>query len=155
MQNLINERIKIIRKKYNISQTAFGEAIGLRQATVSQLENREQSPSFETIISILDKFSVSSEWLIKGEGDMFLNTKKLHTNTKQEKDEEAVDLSVDPIVDLNVNDPEEKYIKKVYIDKELKKDNPVNSQYQQMNRLEQLLQDLTYEFAIFRKNFER
>lgn len=67
----MNSRIYALRKALKLNQTAFGERIGLKQNTVSQIETLDYSVSDRNISIICDAFSVSEQWLRTGEGEMF------------------------------------------------------------------------------------
>lgn len=71
----MNSRIKELRNLLNLSQTEFGNKIGLKTSSVSDIE-RSQAPVTErTIISICSVFNVNDKWLKTGKGEIF-NTKK-------------------------------------------------------------------------------
>lgn len=64
----MNERIKKVRKKYNLSQEEFGKRIGIGKTSVSKLESGENRPSEQTIILICKEFNINEVWLRTGEG---------------------------------------------------------------------------------------
>ena len=66
--NDINNRIKELRKRYNLSQQEFGERIGLSKSGVSNIENGIRNVTNKHIKLICSVFDVSEEWL-KGEID--------------------------------------------------------------------------------------
>lgn len=66
------ERIKEIRKSYNLTLEKFGERIGMKKSSVSQLENGINSVTEQTLKSICREFNVSEEWLRTGNGEMFI-----------------------------------------------------------------------------------
>lgn len=66
----MNERIKQVRKNYKLSQTEFGERIGISDAAVSRLESGDNSPSERTVKLICSVFHVSYLWLTTGDGPM-------------------------------------------------------------------------------------
>lgn len=61
--NMINERIKQLRKRHNLTQTEFGEFFGVGKTTVSSWETNNSSPSDEIKIAICKRFNVSMDWL--------------------------------------------------------------------------------------------
>lgn len=67
----MNNRIAIIRKKMNLSQEKFANALGLSQNYIWMLEKGEREPSDRTIADICRIFNISLEWLKTGEGEMF------------------------------------------------------------------------------------
>ena len=74
----MNERILELRKSLNLSQTDFGEQIGMKTSSISDIENNRVQISDRTIIAICSKFNVNEEWLKTGNGNMFLEYDKKH-----------------------------------------------------------------------------
>jgi transcriptional regulator with XRE-family HTH domain len=63
----INERIKDFRKKIGINQSLFASKIGVKQATLSQIENGVIKPSLDLLQKIVTQFDGTSySWLIDG-----------------------------------------------------------------------------------------
>ena len=65
-----NERLKAIRKYYNLSQEKFGEKIGLQKSQISRLEKGQSTITEQVCISVCQIFKIRYEWLKKGEGVM-------------------------------------------------------------------------------------
>lgn len=70
----ICDRIKELRKSLapGVSQTAFGEKLGMSRDMVNNLENDRVEPSEATILLISRTFGVNYHWLKDGEGPMYL-----------------------------------------------------------------------------------
>ena len=68
---MIGERIKELRKALSLTQTAFGERIGLKQNSVALIE-AGRATSDQTIFAICREFRVNEEWLRNGAGEMFI-----------------------------------------------------------------------------------
>ena len=68
----MNTRIKDLRKHLGLTQSEFGEKIGLKGNTITNYENNLRTPSDAVIYSICREFNVSERWLRTGEGEMFL-----------------------------------------------------------------------------------
>ena len=68
----MKNRIKQIRKHYNLNQEDFGKRIGAKQSTVTAYECGNRVPMDVTITSICREFGVNEEWLRTGEGEMFM-----------------------------------------------------------------------------------
>lgn len=74
--NVMKERIKKVRKENNLSQTAFGEKIGVTLGVIKNLEQGKttlSSPLLELMCSI---YSINETWLRTGEGNMFIEKQK-------------------------------------------------------------------------------
>lgn len=66
----INQRIKEVLQKNDLSVTAFSKEVGLPQATVNRQLNGDARVSVGTIKAFLLKFKdISAEWLLRGVGD--------------------------------------------------------------------------------------
>ncbi len=67
------ERVRFIRKNSNINLTLekFGERIGLRKSSLSQIENDINALTDSNIKAICREFNVNENWLRTGEGEMF------------------------------------------------------------------------------------
>lgn len=68
-KNIIGARIKEFRTEQSLSQTAFGEKIGVSQDTVSLWERGKGLPSVLDIIKIIEVFSTEEN---KISADYFL-----------------------------------------------------------------------------------
>lgn len=67
----MNERIKMIREYYKLTQDEFGKRIGSARNTIANYESGNRSPSNSVVLSICREFNVNEEWLRDGSGDMF------------------------------------------------------------------------------------
>lgn len=68
----MNERIKELRKRLDMTQQAFAEKIGIKRNTVAQYEIGRNEPIEAIISSICREFNVNEEWLRTGTGEMFV-----------------------------------------------------------------------------------
>ena len=66
----MNNRIKHVRKSINLTQSAFGERLGVKGNTVTGWESGIREPSSAVIASICREFNVNENWLRTGEGEM-------------------------------------------------------------------------------------
>lgn len=66
----MNERIKQVRKHSQLTQTAFGERIGVKGNTVTGWETGIRVPSDAVVNSICREFGINEKWLRTGEGEM-------------------------------------------------------------------------------------
>lgn len=72
----MKERIKYIRKEKGLTQTEFGEKIGVKGNTVTNYETGLRNPTDAVIRSICREFDVNEEWLRNGTGEMFVQKSK-------------------------------------------------------------------------------
>lgn len=72
MDFAINDRIKELRKALHLSQTAFGEKIGLGRGSIKGLDEKTTNPTESQLRLICEVFNVNPDWLMHGTGEMFL-----------------------------------------------------------------------------------
>lgn len=68
----MQDRIKEIRKHHKLTQTEFGERIGVKGNTITGYETGIRSPSDAVIVSICREFNVNETWLKSGIGEPFV-----------------------------------------------------------------------------------
>lgn len=69
----ILQRIKRLIDAKGLNTNAFALRIGIAQTTLSTYFTKNRYPAYETLHAILYTFpDVSAEWLMRGEGDMFI-----------------------------------------------------------------------------------
>ncbi|MDB5052519.1 MAG: transcriptional regulator [Bacilli bacterium] len=64
----IGKRFKYLRKLAGINQLDFARAIGLSQGRLSDIESNHNKPSADTLISVMEYFGASTDWLLLGLG---------------------------------------------------------------------------------------
>lgn len=65
------ERVKIVRKKSQLTMEQFGERIGnVSKSTISNIENGNRNLTDLMLKSICSEFGINEEWLRTGDGDM-------------------------------------------------------------------------------------
>ena len=67
----MGERIKELRKMLNMTQSEFGEKVGISKSAVQKIEYGTSTPARSTLQLICVTFSVNEKWLVSGEGKMF------------------------------------------------------------------------------------
>ncbi len=68
----LGERIRKLRREFDLTQQEFADRIGSKRNTVATYEIDRSIPSSAIISLICREFNVSEDWLRNGEGDMFL-----------------------------------------------------------------------------------
>lgn len=58
------ERLKLLRKKINITQKQLAESIGLSERGVQSYEISQRKPNYDALIAISDYFKVSIDYLV-------------------------------------------------------------------------------------------
>ncbi len=72
----MKDRIKMVRKAANLTQTSFGERIGVKGNTITNYETGLRNPTDAVILSICREFDVNEKWLRNGTGEMFIQKSK-------------------------------------------------------------------------------
>ena len=75
----MKDRIREIRKHVNLTQTEFGERIGVKGNTVTGYETGLRAPSDAIVLSICREFGVNENWIRTGEGDMLMELTREET----------------------------------------------------------------------------
>jgi plasmid maintenance system antidote protein VapI len=84
MEDSVFERFILLYKQRCKSVTEFSKIIGVPQTTLNSQINGSRSLSLESVIAVLKSFpEVSSEWLLRGDGDM-----TAHVSVPQHSDDD-------------------------------------------------------------------
>ncbi len=70
MDDTINNRIKLVRKHFDLTMDTFGDKIGIKKSSVSLIESGKNNPSEQTLMLICKEFGVDYLWLTTGKGEM-------------------------------------------------------------------------------------
>ena len=68
------ERIREVRKALGLTLEKFGEKIGMKKNSVSQLENGKNSVTEQVVKAICREYNVDYMWLTTRDGEMFIVT---------------------------------------------------------------------------------
>ena len=68
----MNERVKQLRKTLDLTMEKFGDRLGVKKNSISQIESGKNSLTEQMIKSICREFDVDEEWLRYGTGSMFI-----------------------------------------------------------------------------------
>lgn len=58
------KNLKLLRKKYNISQQSLANTIGVSQQSINKYENHNVEPDIDTLKAIAEFFNVSIDFLV-------------------------------------------------------------------------------------------
>ena len=73
MEDAVRQRIISVFERYNSNPTQFSGADSAMQKRLSRQLKGGASVTYETLLSILEKYeNVSAEWLLRGKGDMLI-----------------------------------------------------------------------------------
>jgi transcriptional regulator with XRE-family HTH domain len=78
MENLkeIGKRIKKVREVLNLTQKELCDIIGIGRAILTKYENGDLIPSQKFLKLLKYELKVNPNWILTGEGEMFLNDEK-------------------------------------------------------------------------------
>ncbi len=80
------DRLRKLREAKDLNQTELGQLIGVKKSAISSYENEKRMPNTEIIISLMQIFSVTADYLIGA--DHLIKTlekeNKIITLTKEE-----------------------------------------------------------------------
>ena len=82
--NFVKERVNELLISQSLSVRKLSEQIGVQQKTLNNQVNvsNPASLTLETILLILERFpNVSTEWLLRGNGTMFLDEKEIGSDS--------------------------------------------------------------------------
>lgn len=68
----MNERIRQLRKALGLTLEKFGEPLGVKKNSLSQIENGINGLTEQLLKAICREWNVNEEWLRTGEGEMFV-----------------------------------------------------------------------------------
>ena len=69
----IYQRFMQLRKYLKMTQSEFGKELGRTKMAISYYEKGERSIDNSIILLLKEKFNVNTDWLINGNGSMFLS----------------------------------------------------------------------------------
>jgi transcriptional regulator with XRE-family HTH domain len=67
----IRQRIKKIRKHFDLNQTDFGKRFGVSQAVVTNMEKGFTGMTDRNLKAICAAYNINENWLLTGKGEMF------------------------------------------------------------------------------------
>lgn len=68
---MISDNVKAVRKALSLSQTAFGEKMGVSIDVIKNIEYGRVTPNELTLTHMCEVHGVNRHWLETGEGEMF------------------------------------------------------------------------------------
>ena len=83
IKEMMNKRLREVRKALKINQSDFASRIGMAQSGYSQIETGDNALTEQNIKLICLIFSVNETWLRTGEGDMFDSESKAKGEDEQ------------------------------------------------------------------------
>jgi len=72
VKHVIGQRLKKLREELNLSQGKMANLLGVSQSALSKWESGKREIPIGVLIKLKQKFNVNLNWLLSGQGDMFL-----------------------------------------------------------------------------------
>lgn len=79
--NNFGSRLKAIRTTTGLTQKDFAKKAGISRTAYSNIELNIQSPSFSILINLQNQYNISVDWILTGNGNMFLDSKSKTVGT--------------------------------------------------------------------------
>lgn len=95
-----NERVKIVRKKQEMTMETFGSILGVTRTAISNIESGNRNVTDQMRKSICREFNISEEWFKTGQGDMNIQMPeedeymKAATRLSIDNDKDAMDAVI-------------------------------------------------------------
>lgn len=88
INNFRGIRLKDIRYELRLTQSKLADLIGKHPVDISKYERNEVMPSADTLAQLAKKCKVNLNWLLTGEGEMFVK-EKVTTEEKKDKNDDT------------------------------------------------------------------
>lgn len=82
---MVGSRIKEVRTSLGLSQSNFGERLGVSRDVINNAELERATISPLLIKAVALEFAVNEEWLVNGTGEMFVKSKESLLKELKEK----------------------------------------------------------------------
>lgn len=70
------ERVKKIRQALNLSQTEFGNILGIGKQFISKIENNTSLLNNDKLVTLLVNYNTNINYILGGVGDMFIKAQQ-------------------------------------------------------------------------------
>lgn len=113
----IGDRVSELRKALGLSQEEFGSKLGLVRSAISSYEGGRRNLSEQSIKSICREFNVNYNWLISGDGEMFIEIlpEDEYTIAAAELSKNNDEFAMQAVIDYWKLDNDSKQLLKNYI----------------------------------------
>lgn len=96
MKELVLQRVKEYIAENKLSKSAFASSINMEQTTVNNQLIGKRGLSIDLILSFLNSYpEISAEWLLRGKGEMYLQSGDVKTEDLQFLREKIIRLEAE------------------------------------------------------------
>lgn len=71
----IGSRLEQLRKSKGVSSDELAAALNIPHEKIVQIESGTAGPTFDLIMQLVDRYNISLEWFLTGQGEMFAPAK--------------------------------------------------------------------------------
>ena len=82
---MFGHRLQIARKKLQLSQEDISTQIGISYRAYSSYEREDRKPPIDFLEKLITKFDMNLNWLVTGQGEMFINQQPSLNNDELEQ----------------------------------------------------------------------
>lgn len=109
---MIHQKLQIVRKKLNLSQSEISTQIGISNRVYSSYERGERKPSLEFLRTISLTYNINLNWLIADNGEMYntsgvtqIEDKQLFEEVKKsaKKNKRTIEKEIEYVLDFYYN----------------------------------------------------
>ncbi len=86
----ILKRLRKVKDMLNISIKDLSSNIGLSQSYLSEIFWGKATPNLDFFLQMIKKYRVSSDWILNGEGEMFLEGSTIEPEEKFNAEKEVI-----------------------------------------------------------------
>ena len=80
-ESSIGKRVFILRNNIGLSVTDCAKMANINRSYLSDVENGTKKPSRNLLQALYNTFGVSFNWLLTGEGEMFVSSEKMEKDS--------------------------------------------------------------------------
>lgn len=80
IMNTIQDRLKLVRRSLNLTQTDFGNKINRSLRAIQNYESGGRNINGDLLLDLQDIFNVNIDWMRTGQGEMFIKKEENNVN---------------------------------------------------------------------------
>jgi transcriptional regulator with XRE-family HTH domain len=86
MENVVNQRFVQVINKLHLNKKQVADRLGVSPAAIQKIETNQVNVSKKMLQKMQDVFNVNPEWLLNGDGEMFIGGKPKKENSETIKE---------------------------------------------------------------------
>ncbi len=85
-------RLVQVREYLGFNQVVFSDKLGLAAQSLVRYEKNKITPSIDFLKKLTEMFSINSNWLLTGDGEMFLNETTIKNQSNHHFSEKEIEM---------------------------------------------------------------